>query len=175
MASSEMVLLAYDGSESSKAAIDDAARLFAQRPVLVLSVGRSIAAVASAGVAGIPVGVAEEALARLDEEAQRKADELAQEGAEAAVAAGLQATARGAMARGSVWATILDVATDEDVAAIVVGSRGRSDVKSILLGSVSNGVIHHAGRPVVVVRGPSVEAGLGRTRFSRPSSPRSSS
>lgn len=160
MASSETVLLAYDGSESSKAAISDAARLFAQRPLLVLCVGRSMAAVASASVAGIPAGVAGEALARLDEEAQRKADELAEEGAEAAVAAGLQATARGAMARGSIWATILEVANDEDVAAVIVGSRGRSDVKSILLGSVSNAVIHHADRPVVVVRGASVEASL---------------
>lgn len=158
MASNETVLVAYDGSESSKAAISDAARLFAERPLLVLSVGRSMAAVASASVAGIPAGVAGEALARLDEEAQREADELAEEGAAAAVAAGLQATGRGAMAPGSIWATILEVADEEDVAAVVVGSRGRSDVKSILLGSVSNGVIHHADCPVVVVRGGSVKA-----------------
>src|SRR5690349_23374048 len=30
-------------------------------------------------------------------------------------------------------------------------SRGRSAVKSALLGSVANGVVHHSSRPVVVV------------------------
>lgn len=39
-------------------------------------------------------------------------------------------------------------------AVVVVGSRGRSGIKSALLGSVSNAVINHAERPALVVREP---------------------
>ena len=158
MAPTNTVLLAYDGSEGAKAAIGHAARLFADRQILVLSVARSVAAVASAGVAGMPAGAAGEALARLDEEAQLKAETLAQEGASAVEAAGLQAAAVGAMSDSSIWGTILRVAEEKDVAAVMVGSRGQSNLKSILLGSVSSGVLHHCDRPVVVVRNPSVSS-----------------
>ena len=36
-------------------------------------------------------------------------------------------------------------------AVLVVGSRGRSAVQEILLGSVAMAVLHHAYRPVMVV------------------------
>jgi nucleotide-binding universal stress UspA family protein len=73
------------------------------------------------------------------------------------VAIGLQATALGTLAHGNIWTAILEVASEQDVAAIVVGSRGRSDVRSMLLGSVSHGIVHHSHRPVLVVRGASVD------------------
>ncbi|OQX67606.1 MAG: hypothetical protein B6A08_14490 [Sorangiineae bacterium NIC37A_2] len=39
------------------------------------------------------------------------------------------------------------------VDVIVVGSRGLGAFKRVLLGSVSSYVVHHAGRPVLVIPG----------------------
>jgi nucleotide-binding universal stress UspA family protein len=51
----------------------------------------------------------------------------------------------------AAW-TLLDTAKDADL--IVIGSRGRSGLKTMLLGSVSHVVVTHAEIPVVVVRRP---------------------
>jgi nucleotide-binding universal stress UspA family protein len=158
MASPDTVLLAYDGSESAQAAIRHAADLFPNRPLLVLSVARSVAASGSASIAGLPASVAAEAIARLDGETRRQAEALADEGAAAAKAAGLEASAVAVMSDGPIWGAIVRLAEDEQVATVMVGSRGRSDFRSALLGSVSSGVIHHCDCPVMVVRGPSVRS-----------------
>ena len=50
---------------------------------------------------------------------------------------------------------ILDLAERIGADLIVVGSRGLGSIKSLLIGSVSLGVVHHADRPVLVVRGGS--------------------
>ena len=48
---------------------------------------------------------------------------------------------------------ILDLAERIGADLIVVGNRGLGPVKRLLVGSVSGGVVHHAKRPVLVVRG----------------------
>ena len=47
---------------------------------------------------------------------------------------------------------IIRYAKDNDTDLIVMGSRGRSDVQELLLGSVSAQVIHHAPCSVTIVR-----------------------
>ncbi len=44
------------------------------------------------------------------------------------------------------------VATSHDATLLVVGSRGRSEVVNVLLGSVSEYCVHHAAPAVTVVR-----------------------
>lgn len=42
----------------------------------------------------------------------------------------------------------------------VMGSRGLTGVRSMLLGSVSNAVVHHAHRPTLIIRRRSEEQRL---------------
>jgi nucleotide-binding universal stress UspA family protein len=146
------VLVAHDGSEGADAALAAAAGLFEDCALLVVSVGRSLAAAAAAGVAGMPASVAGDAIARLDETAQAECTALAQQGAQAATSRGARASAIGVLSETSVWGTILRVAEENDAAAIALGSRGRSEVQSLVLGSVSNAVVHHSDRPILVAR-----------------------
>ncbi|UXA19392.1 universal stress protein [Mycobacterium sp. SMC-4] len=46
---------------------------------------------------------------------------------------------------------LVAVATDHNAAVVVVGSRGRSAAREILLGSVAMGTLHQSHRPVMVV------------------------
>ncbi|MFE4104643.1 universal stress protein [Almyronema epifaneia] len=52
---------------------------------------------------------------------------------------------------GSAGKTICDIARSWQAALIMVGSRGRSGLKELLLGSVSNYVMHHAPCSVLIV------------------------
>jgi len=66
-------------------------------------------------------------------------------------AAGFEAIAIASEAKGPIWAAVEQVADEHHASAIVVGSRGLSGIKSLLLGSVSSGIVHHALRPTLVV------------------------
>ena len=47
---------------------------------------------------------------------------------------------------------IVDAAHEHDVGVIVMGSRGRSDLAGLVLGSTAHKVIHLSDRPVLIVR-----------------------
>ncbi len=56
----------------------------------------------------------------------------------------------GAVVENSPATALLGAAKDADL--VIVGSRGRGSIGSLLLGSVSSQVVHHAHCPVLVVR-----------------------
>ena len=146
------VLIGFDDSEQSRAAVRQAARLFAGRSAIVATVWRTIESVAAASLVAVPAYVTSEAVDKLDESARAKALEVAERGAQLAADAGLEATAEPIAADGSVWPALVRAADERDAAVVVVGSRGRSGMKSALLGSVSSGVVHNSERPVLIVR-----------------------
>jgi nucleotide-binding universal stress UspA family protein len=55
--------------------------------------------------------------------------------------------------RGPAVDEILDLAQELGVGLITLGSRGLGPLKNLVLGSVSEGVVHHAPCPVLVLRG----------------------
>jgi universal stress protein A len=54
--------------------------------------------------------------------------------------------------RGDPYSKILEVAKKEDVSIIILGSHGRSNLSSVLLGSVSDHIIRHSPKPVLVIK-----------------------
>ncbi|MBM4286463.1 MAG: universal stress protein, partial [Deltaproteobacteria bacterium] len=53
---------------------------------------------------------------------------------------------------GSVYRSIVELARMEQAGFIVLGSHGRTGLKRLLMGSVTERVIGHAGCPVLVVK-----------------------
>jgi nucleotide-binding universal stress UspA family protein len=144
-----VILIAYDGSDDAQAAIERAAELMKGQPATVLSVWERFIDVVTRAGAGMPVGELD--YERLDRGYQDQAREKAEEGAERARRAGLDAQARIRVRENSVAGSILADADELGAAAIVLGTRGLTGLKSLLLGSVSHGVVQHAHVPVMIV------------------------
>lgn len=143
------MLVAYDGSDDARRALEVASALLETRRALVLHVYQPFVELLMGGDLELPKAIAAEAAetARTDRE---EAEAVSAEGAEVARAAGFEPTGLVAEGSMSVWPTIVEVADEHDACAVVMGSRGLSGVSRVL-GSVSNGVVHHCERPVVVV------------------------
>jgi nucleotide-binding universal stress UspA family protein len=102
-------------------------------------------------VAPLPQSAIDEFLAGIRADAKSLADETA-----ASIPKELNADIR--MVEGAAADAIIDQAETGKHDLIVVGSRGRGDTTSIVLGSVSHAVLNHSRVPVLIVHVPSVEA-----------------
>jgi nucleotide-binding universal stress UspA family protein len=153
-----VILIAYDGSEDAQAAIRRAGELFRGEGAAVLSVWERFIDVIARTGAGMPIGEVD--YEALDRGYQEEATRLAEEGAERARQAGLEAQARVRVRENTIAATILAEADELGATAIVLGTRGLTGLKSLLLGSVSHAVVQHAQIPVMIV--PSEETAAGR-------------
>ena len=150
-----MILIAYDGSDDAREAIRQAARLFAGQEAIVLVVWqRFIDTMARAGTALAAPSVVD--LDEVDGATEQAARDTADEGVVQAGELGLSARAEVESVRTTVADAILHSAGAAGADAIVMGTRGLTGLKSVLLGSVSHGVLHHSDRPVVIVPSPSV-------------------
>jgi nucleotide-binding universal stress UspA family protein len=149
------LLLCYDGSDDAKHAIERAGKLFAGRHALVVTVRQPTlpGSVALFGVSGGMANVVEVERAPVE-----SGGRVANEGARIAQAAGLDAEPVGVETTRPVWETIVEFADRHDAATIVMGSRGLTGLRSMLLGSVSSAVVHRANRPTMIIRRPGVGA-----------------
>lgn len=165
-----MILICYDGSADARAAIAAAGRVLAGHPAIVLTVWEPLAEVFArtpAG-AGLIAGLGDPG--DVDAETRTAAERTAEEGAELACEAGFDASARARAQTGSVSGTIIAQADIANATAIVMGSRGRTGLQA-LLGSVSQAVVQHADRAVMVVT-PAPVAIERRERLRRRDQPR---
>jgi nucleotide-binding universal stress UspA family protein len=97
-----------------------------------------------------------DAQAAIDTALQQAAIDTASDGAQRAAAAGLVAQPRVVNRQDDIAADILAVAGELGADVIVLGTRGLSSVKSLVVGSVSRAVLHRADRPVMVIPSPAL-------------------
>ncbi|MCW2968490.1 MAG: universal stress protein [Solirubrobacteraceae bacterium] len=153
-----MILLCFDGSADARAAIDQAGELLNGQAATVLTVWEPFIDVVARSGTGLGFGAGSVDFAAIDASNEQAARDRANEGVERARRAGLNAQPRTSSGRGTIAETILLAADEVDANAVVLGSRGLTGVKSLLLGSVSHALLQHADRTVIVVPSPEVAA-----------------
>jgi nucleotide-binding universal stress UspA family protein len=149
------LLIAYDGSSDANAAIRAAGELFPSARAVVVTVRREPITLERAGNAAliaVPREVLAGGVAALNDAARREAEETAADGARVAAATGLVAEPK-VVASGSPWRGLWRVADEIEADVIVCGSRGMGAFSRAVVGSTSTALLHHAGRPVLVVPG----------------------
>jgi nucleotide-binding universal stress UspA family protein len=149
------VLVAYDGSDESVAALRNAVTLFPLRTVIVVSVWEPGLARAMAGISGIALrSPGAEMMADATRVERDHAADAADAGAALARELGATVEPIAITHQADVAAAIASEADRHDACAISVGSRGLGRVKAPLLGSTSQALLRHTSRPVLVVRAP---------------------
>lgn len=157
-----MILIAYDGSADAQAATKLAGELLPGQQATVLTVWEpftDVMARTGAGMLAWP-----EDVDAIDALGERNARTRAEEGAALARDAGLDAQPRVGMRGETIAETILVAAADVDASVVVMGTRGLSGLKSLLLGSVSHAVLQHGDRAVMVVPSTEVASKRGHAR-----------
>src|ERR1700754_1497774 len=144
------VLIAYDGSDQAKGAIAEAGRVLGPgRRAVVLTVREPIESFDFAGLGG-GTTLDPATVSAMQESAHNEATVVAEEGAALAREAGCVAEPRVEIGP-TPWQEIVGVGDELDADVIAIGSRGRTGLKKVLLGSVASAVAQHSGRSVLIV------------------------
>src|SRR5271155_3409861 len=153
------IVIAYDGSDAARAAVNQAAALFGSRHAIVLTVWEPGLAdfmlmpnTMGTGTMMMPYDPA--TVQAIDKAAEDHATDIAEDGVKLAQAGGLQAEALPVRDAADIADTILETASERGAAAIVIGSRGLKGFKSKLMGSSSSSVLSRSTVPVVIVHAP---------------------
>jgi nucleotide-binding universal stress UspA family protein len=134
------ILVAYDGSGEAERAVDWAANLargLDGSSVTVISVAPTLEAAPHIADAVDPSSSVE----KHRDQAQKAAAKLEEAGLEAETL----------VRAGNPAEEILNVADEQGFDVILVGHRGISATRRFLMGSVSERVVRHASRPVLVI------------------------
>jgi nucleotide-binding universal stress UspA family protein len=151
------ILVPLDGSEHSLKALERAteiAKKFSGKITLIHVYSVSIQPImlpepTTLGSPGIPILTGAE-VSRIAEAAREFGNRILRDGEEKVKAEKVQVEKT--LVEGHAVEEIVRAATEGNFDLIVIGARGISHIREILLGSVTDGVIHHVHCPVLVVK-----------------------
>jgi nucleotide-binding universal stress UspA family protein len=150
------VVVSFDGSTASEAALRVATEELPGRHLLIISVwepGFTTAMLTPTDASGLAFAMPRvEEIATVDGLQSDHATAVAEAGVALAQRLGASAEAVPVRDDSSVAETVVALAERRDAAMIVVGSRGLGAVKARLIGSTTRRLLHESRRPVLVVR-----------------------
>lgn len=155
------IIIAYDGSPAARAAVLRTGELCSPRSVLIVTVwepglGELMLVPDPTGLGTTMMPYDPTVAREIDREVKDRAQALALDGVDLARSVSLLAEPLVIEDVSDVAGAILTAAKEHDAAAIVIGSRGHSGLRSRLLGSTSAAVLKGAERrPVLVVHAAS--------------------
>lgn len=153
----EKILVPLDGSDHSVRALEKAvqiAKKFSNKVTLIQAYSVSMQPIilpepTTLSSPTIPILTANE-ISRVVEAARATGQRILKDGEARAKAEGVAVEAL--LVEGHAVQEIIRTAKEGNFDLIVMGARGVSHIRGLLLGSVSDGVIHHALCPVLVVK-----------------------
>jgi len=153
----EKILVPLDGSDHSAQALEKAvqiAKKFSGKVTLIYAYSVSMQPIilpepTTLSSPTIPILTAAE-ISRVVEAARTTGERILKDGEAKAKTEGVAVKAM--LVEGHAVQEIVRTAKEDNFDLIVMGARGVSHIRSLLLGSVSDGVIHHALCPVLVVK-----------------------
>lgn len=142
------IVIAYDGSENAKHAIEVAAAQIGVGPATVIHAWEPLSSASSRlAVYAMAAGAGAPELEYERDHAQAKAEE----GATLAREAGFDADALAIEGDGPVVSTLVEYIDEHRPRLVVIGTRGLTGLKALASGSVSQGVVSHVHVPVLIV------------------------
>lgn len=144
------IMVATDGSESAKKAVDSAIEIAKLSGTKLYAVH-----VISMGFFSISLPTAEEWKKAYQEQLMAEGKQATDYAEYAGRAAGVEVES--VILQGNPVEEIIGFAERNDIDLVVMGTHGMSGITNFLLGSVAENVVRHAKKAVIVVRGETAE------------------
>lgn len=140
------ILVAYDGSDLSKQALEEARRQALEGLVEEVHIVSVVASTGPATNAKVSISIGSELAKQYEKEMEKIKTELQEDS--------IQTLSDILISDGTKnpGTLISEYAKNKEMDMIIIGNRGLGNVKKLLLGSVSNNVVQHAPCPVLVMK-----------------------
>jgi len=147
------ILVPLDGSEHSLKALEEAAQLakiFSGKITLISVYSVQPIMIGGQSASGYGAILTGAEVSRMIEAAQKSGNKILQDAEQKISATGVQVEKK--LVEGHTVQEIVRAANEGNFDLIVIGARGISHIREMLLGSVTDGVIHHAHCAVLVIK-----------------------